>query len=328
MYDITIIGSGPAGLFSGFYAGLCNAKVQILESLDGCGGQLTSLYNNKVIYDVGGFTGIRSSDLVESLKKQVKQVNVPIKLNESVINVIKKKDDTYIVETTKKKYITKGIVLAVGKGEFQARKLNCDNNISLSAKSKIFYDTTELPNLKNKVITIVGGGDTALDNAIILSKIARKVILINRSDNFRGFNYNIQQLRELPNVEFKTPYFINDVKDKEDRLQIILKLSGSDALSYLDSDYLIVNYGVTSKYDFIDEWDIDLKRHDQFLAVNQNLKTSHKNMYAIGDTVDYLGKKPLISMAFGEGSSVINQLMDNLYPGQSHGPVHSTDLEI
>lgn len=127
IYDITIIGGGPAGLFAAFYAGMRQAKTKIIESLPTLGGQLSLLYPEKLIYDVAGFPNIKAQDLVDNLVKQIEPFKHDIHLEETVLS-FDKKDEVFTIKTDKGIHFSKTIIIAAGNGSFQPRRLNVPGN--------------------------------------------------------------------------------------------------------------------------------------------------------------------------------------------------------
>lgn len=322
MYDITIIGGGPAGLFAGFYAGMRTAKTQIIESLPQAGGQVAALYPEKMIYDVGGYAGIKAANLAKELEKQTRLVGTEIRLNETVVD-IQAQADFYHVKTNRNEYDTRAILLATGNGAFNPRKLAVEGLDHLEDK-EIYYHMPDVEHFENQDVLVAGGGDSAIDIALMLEPIAKSVSLVHRRQQFRGMERNVQRLQEST-VKVMTPYLINDVREAVEGIDVDLKEIGTEALKATHFDKLIVNYGFTSSNKIIKGWEIDLTQEHRMFAVDSLMHTNMKNIYAIGDGVEYSGKLRLIATAFGEGPIAVNQIMNDLYPGK-RGPVHSTSM--
>lgn len=324
MYDITIIGGGPAGLFAGFYAGMRTAKVQIIESLEQLGGQVSALYPEKSIHDVGGYPGIKALDLAQQLEKQVRQLPVDIRIKETVTNVSKLSDmEAYQIVTDKDSYQTKSIVIATGNGAFQPRKLAIENGESLEDKH-LFYHVPDLHRFEDQRVMVAGGGDSAIDIALMLEPIAKEVILVHRRDEFRAMEHSVQLLQNSE-IQTKTPFLIKAVKEENNHLAVELDRVRSDETETIEVDDVLVNYGFTSSNKIIKNWDIQPEQKHRMFLVDNMMQTSIPNIYSIGDGIEYPGKLRLIATAFGEGPVAINQIMNNLYPGK-RGPLHSTSM--
>ena len=178
--DILIIGGGPTGLFSVFEAGLLKMKCHILDSLAEPGGQCIELYPKKPIYDIPAYPEIIAGDLIENLLEQIKPFNPSYTLGETALKLDKIKDGTFKVTTDKgTEILAKIIAIAGGLGTFTPRKPKISNLIEFEDKG-VLYMIKNPDQFKDKIVIIGGGGDSALDWTIHLSKIAKKVILVHR----------------------------------------------------------------------------------------------------------------------------------------------------
>ncbi|KRN20067.1 yumC protein [Pediococcus claussenii] len=322
VYDITIVGAGPAGLFAGFYAGMRTAKTQIIESLDQVGGQVTTLYPEKTIYDVGGYAGIKGIDFISSLEKQVRLVDVEIKLSETVIDIFPE-GDFYRIKTTEGETRTKAVILATGNGAFNPRRLAIDGLETIENKH-LFYTLPKIETLVGKEVAVAGGGDSAIDIALMLEGVAKSVTIIHRRNEFRGMEHSVNQLLDS-NVKVLTPYLINSVEKNHGQLSVGLKKVGEEVVEQYQYDDLIVNYGFISSNKVIKNWSLDVDQEHRMFVVNSLMQTNLKNVYAIGDGIEYDGKLRLIATAFGEGPMAVSQIMKALYPDKK-GPLHSTAM--
>ena len=160
LYDITIIGGGPIGMFAGFYAGMRNAKVQIIESLSELGGQVNALYPEKTILDVAGFAGLKGSELINNLQTQLDTMpEVEQRVGTKVTNVIRK-DDHFEIETDQATQETKAVILATGNGSCKPRELRADN-VDAVAEKFITYSVRDLKKFANQDVIVAGGGESA-----------------------------------------------------------------------------------------------------------------------------------------------------------------------
>ncbi len=323
-YDITIIGGGPAGMFAGFYAGLRSAKAQIIESLSELGGQVSALYPEKTVLDVGGYPKIKARDLVGQLEEQLRTVDTAVKLNQTVRD-IKRVETGYQITTDHETTNTKAIIIATGVGAFNPRKLAVDNDDQFEGK-QLFYSVKNLDQFKDKTVLVAGGGDSAIDEALLLESVAKKVYLLHRRDKFRAMEHSVEQL-EKSTVEPVTPYLIKTLTTQPNG-QVALeakKMKTDDRLT-LVVDRIVVNYGFIAQDDALNAWTVHPEINRGIIKVEPNGKTDLDNVYAIGDVSRYAGKEPLIATAFGEAPIAVNSAMQALYPDR-RGPVHSTSLK-
>ena len=319
IYDITIIGAGPSGLFAGFYAGMRKNKVQIIDSLEIPGGQLTALYPEKTIHDVPGYFAVKAETLVTDLVKQTAQFGVPIRLSEKVVDITPTTDQgVYQVTTTKSSYLTKSVIIATGNGSFAPKPLKTDEPSDFDF-SKLGYSVTDKQQFAGKNVAVAGGGDSAIDLALMLSEVAASVSLIHRRDAFRAHESSVDKLH-ASDVHVVTPVTIRNISDHQEGLRIAL----SDDRE-LDVDHLIVQHGFLSNNKDIRAWSVDLEMKRQHFMVDSHYQTSCENNYAIGDTANYDGKLGLIVEGFKEGPHAVNQIMTKIHSGKlTHA--HSTSL--
>ena len=322
IYDITIIGGGPAGLFAGFYAGMRQAKTKIIESLPNLGGQLSLLYPEKLIYDVAGFPNIKAQDLVNNLTKQIEPFNHSICLEETVLS-FDQEDNIFKIQTDKELHFSKTIIIAAGNGSFQPRRLNVEGNEEFE-KKQLHYYIKNMEDFTNQDIVLCGGGDSAVDWALMLEKIANSVTLIHRRPEFRAHEHSVKQLKESK-VIIKTPFVINQLNKHKDILDsLTIKNPKEDVTEVISLDHLIVNYGFSSSLGPIKKWPLDFKGSS--ILTTSNTSTSIPGVFAIGDITTYEGKVKLIATGFGEAPTAVNNAMHFINPKERLQPMHSTSL--
>ncbi|GFH39873.1 NAD(P)/FAD-dependent oxidoreductase [Lactococcus insecticola] len=327
IYDITIIGAGPSGLFAGFYAGMRKNKVQILDSLEIAGGQLNALYPEKMIHDVPGYFAVKAEELVTDLVKQTEQFGVPIRLSEQVIDIVavdqeSSDDKLYQITTTKATYLSKAVIIATGNGSFTPKILKTAGEFDAS---KVLYSMTDKQKMDGKRIAVAGGGDSAIDMSLLLSEVAEKVSLIHRRKEFRAHESSVDHL-QASSVAVLVPLTIERIDDvvDEDTENQQLRLTLSDGQT-LEVDYLLVQHGFLSNNKDIRAWSVNLAMDRQHFVVDAHYQTNQELIYAIGDTAKYDGKLGLIVEGFEEGPHAVNQIMAKIHSGNpSHA--HSTSL--
>ena len=243
IYDIIIIGAGPAGMYAAFYAGLRNAKTKIIDTLPQLGGQLATLYPEKYIYDIPGFPKIKASKLVENLEKQLRTFPHSYALGEEVLQIQSQEECIEII-TDKDVHFSKAVILALGNGPFQPRKLQV-SQAERFEENGIDYFIPDLMKYAGKKVAIAGGGDSAVDWALMLEPIAKEVSLIHRRAEFRAHEYSVEKLKSS-SVNILTPYIISEVNGEEQLESLSLRHAKSNEQVEVSVDHLIVNYGFTS----------------------------------------------------------------------------------
>ncbi len=323
LYDLTVIGGGPVGMFATFYAGMRNLDTQLIESLPELGGQVAALYPEKVIRDVAGFLPGKGSELIDHLSRQLLAFGdqLVVRCNEEVVDLKQQPDGTFTLTTTKRVTHSRKVLIAMGSGAFSPRPLAVDYDHQLD-NQKIFYFVKRLADFAGKRVAVAGGGDAAIDWALTLEPIASEVHVIHRRNKFRGLEASVTRLKSST-VNVLTPYQIKQVQNQREGLQLDLQQAKGDDVQTLGVDALLVNYGFTADNHLLRDWGLPLHRRD--LVVDENRQTEIPGIYGIGDAVTYPGKVKLIASGFGEAPTAINHIAEDLYPERKQ-PLHSTSL--
>ncbi|MFQ3544754.1 NAD(P)/FAD-dependent oxidoreductase [Halobacillus rhizosphaerae] len=322
VYDITVIGGGPVGLFTAFYGGMRQASVKIIESLPHLGGQLTALYPEKHIFDVAGFPRVRAQELVDNLKEQAMAFDPAIALEEAVESIERMEDQSFKLTTNQGVHYTKTIIITAGNGAFQPRKLKMDGTEKYE-NSNLHYFVDDMSKFADRNVMICGGGDSAVDWALMLEPIAKQVSLVHRRDKFRAHEHSVEQLKNSK-VRLLTP-FTPEKMIGEDRIsQVVLQEVKGDKVETVDVDDLIVNYGFISSLGPIKDWELEIEKNS--IVVNSKMETNIQGIYAAGDICTYPGKVKLIASGFGEGPTAVNNAKAYMDPNARLQPKHSTSM--
>ncbi|MFC4404824.1 NAD(P)/FAD-dependent oxidoreductase [Gracilibacillus xinjiangensis] len=322
VYDITIIGAGPVGLFTAFYGGLRQSSVKIIESLPQIGGQLSALYPEKYIYDVAGFPKVRAQELVDNLKEQTDLFKPEIVLNQSVETVEKLEDETFRLTTNEEVHYSKVIIITGGNGAFQPRKLALPNAEQFE-NSNLHYFVDNMEKFRDQKVVLFGGGDSAVDWALMLEPIAKEVSLVHRRDEFRAHESSVDTLINS-NVNILTPFVPEQLNGDMKIDQVILKEVKGEKEITLDVDHVLVNYGFISSLGPIKNWGLEIDKNS--IVVNSKMETNIPGIYAAGDICTYPGKVNLIAAGFGEGPTAINNAKAYMDPKARIQPKHSTSM--
>lgn len=323
VYDITVIGAGPAGLFTAFYGGMRQASVKIIESLPHTGGQLTALYPEKYIYDVAGFPKIRAQQLIDNLEEQLKLFDPTVVLGQAVTNVERLEDDTFkLTSDTGDVHYSKTIIITAGNGAFEPRRLNMESSNQYEGNN-LHYFVKDMNQFKDQKVVLLGGGDSAVDWALMLEPIAEKVTLVHRRDKFRAHEHSVEQLKSS-SVEILTPYVAKDIVGNDKIEKLIIQETKGDQTIELEVDSLLCNYGFVSRLGPIKEWGLEIDKNS--IVVNSKMETNIPGIYAAGDINTYPGKVKLIATGFGDGPIAVNNAMQYLDPKARIQPRHSTSM--
>ncbi|HHU18729.1 MAG TPA: NAD(P)/FAD-dependent oxidoreductase [Bacilli bacterium] len=322
LYDVTIIGAGPVGLFTAFYGGLRQASVKIIESLPHIGGQLSALYPEKNIYDIAGFPKVGAQQLIDNLEEQLNMFDPTFCLGEAVEQVERLEDGTFELTTNKGTHLSKTIIITAGNGAFQPRKLNLKEAEAFENRNLHYY-VDQMNQFKDKRIALFGGGDSAVDWALMLEPIAKEVTLIHRRDQFRAHEHSVKKLTES-SVNILTPFVPDQLIGEDTIEQVVVKEVRGDRIETIDVDAVICNYGFISKLGPIKDWGLEIEKNS--IVVNSKMETNIEGIYAAGDICTYPGKVNLIATGFGEGPTAINNAIAHYEPSARLQPRHSTDM--
>ena len=316
--DIIIIGAGPTGLFTVFEAGLLGLKCHIIDALVKPGGQCSEIYPNKPIYDIPAYPEIMAGDLIHKLLDQIKPFNPGYTMGESAVE-LKKSDGEFIITTDKNTKI-KGKVVAIagGLGNFEPRKPNLEN-IDKYEENGLVYKIINKDDFQDKNVIISGGGDSALDWTLELSKIAKKVTLIHRRNEFRGAVESVKQIQKLKDkkiVDVITPAQLVAINGRDKVESIDLKVN--EEIVTIETDFIIPLYGLIPKMNIFKNWGLNIEKNA--ISVNNALdySTNIKGIYAIGDINHYPGKLKLILSGFHEAAVMCHSAYNYINPDKKN----------
>jgi thioredoxin reductase (NADPH) len=300
--DVVIIGAGPVGLFIVHQLGLIGLKAEVVDNLDKIGGQCIELYPDKPIYDIPAVPECTGKTLTENLLEQIKPFKTNFHLNERVEEIFKEKKNWKVSTSGKKIFLTPNIIIAAGVGSFEPRKFSIKEAEKFE-NNGVFYSIKDKTHFKNKKICIFGGGDSALDWAIELSKIASEVTLVHRRDEFRGAEHSANVAREFEKegkLKIKTPFQIKSIEG-DDKITGITINTEEGKIEKIPADCVLGFFGLIMKLGPIAEWGLNLEK--KTIPVNtENFQTNKEGIFAIGDICSYPGKLKLILSGFHEGA--------------------------
>ncbi|EFM08743.1 FAD-dependent pyridine nucleotide-disulfide oxidoreductase [Paenibacillus curdlanolyticus YK9] len=322
--DIAVIGGGPAGMFAAFYCGMRQASVTIIESMPQLGGQLAALYPEKHIYDVAGFPSITAGELVNQLHKQMAHFAPNIRLEEKVVQVIKRDERLFEIQTDKTVHYARAVIITAGVGAFEPRRLELPEAAQYE-KRNLHYFINDLQQFKDKHVVISGGGDSAVDWALMLEPIASSVTLVHRRDKFRAHEHSVENLYRSQ-VQISTPYEIAALQGSGSIDRVVLEHVKTKERTELAADAVIVNFGFISSLGPISDWGIEIEGGS--IVVDSRMETSIPGIFAAGDITTYPGKLKLIAVGFGEAPTAVNNAKVYLDPSAKLSPGHSSNMKL
>ncbi|MDF2716455.1 MAG: ferredoxin-NADP reductase [Paenibacillus sp.] len=311
-------------MFAAFYAGMRQASVKIIESMPQLGGQLAALYPEKYIYDVAGFPKVTAQELVNRLNEQMSHFPVDVRLEEKVLKVTKKDERLFEVETDEGVHQSKAVIITAGVGAFEPRRLELPEAAKFEKKN-LHYFVSDLNKFAGQKVLISGGGDSAVDWALMLEPIAEQVTLIHRRDKFRAHEHSVELLMKSK-VNVVTPKEIEKLNGTDRIESVTIKDIKSGVSEDMPVDAVIVNFGFVSSIGPIAEWGLEIDSGS--IIVDSRQETSIPGIFAAGDITTYPGKLKLIAVGFGEAPTAINNAKVYIDPDAKLSPGHSSNMKF
>ena len=304
--DCLIIGAGPVGLFAVFELGLLDLRAHLVDILGKPGGQCSELYPEKPIYDIPGFPVVTGQALTDNLLKQIEPFSPTFHFGEmvsSIASVGTPEAPMFDVTTDAgERFLAKTILIAAGGGSFQPKKPPIEAIDSFEGTS-VFYAVRKMEQFRDKSVLIVGGGDSALDWAINLQPVARRVTLLHRRDEFRGAPHSVEQMRALV-AAGKMDLRIGQVtklNGTAPQLAGVTCRDNAGASFEVDAEMMLPFFGLTMKLGPIADWGLNL--HENLISVGtETFETNVPGIFAVGDINTYPGKLKLILSGFHEAT--------------------------
>lgn len=327
VYDITIIGAGPAGLFASFYAGMRQMKTKLIDALEQLGGQVAVLYPEKYIYDVPGFPKILGKELVKNMVEQALQYNPTVVLGERVMT-LKRVDGGILQLGTDKgtQHFSKAVLITAGVGAFSPNKLDLPEVQKFEGKG-IYYAVKDKAIFEGKKLLIVGGGDSAVDWALNFTNYAAKVTLIHRRDVFRAHEDSVTQLMKC-GADVRLFYEMKQLVTNGDKLVgAVIYDNRTKAESRIDVDAILVNIGFRADLGPIKDWGLEITGRE--VRATGKMETNIAGVYAAGDIATQMDgvKLNLIATGYAQAAIAVNVAKNFIDPTARVFPGHSSEMK-
>jgi thioredoxin reductase (NADPH) len=329
--DITVIGAGPVGLTTAFWAGMRQASARIIDSLPEIGGQCTTLYPEKWVFDVPGHPRILAKDLVGLLRAQsLDQFDVPVHL-ETTAQTISWDEDCVTLHTDRGDLRSRAVIVAGGHGAFEPKKLPVsDIDMAPWEGRGAHYIVGEKSVFADKRVVIVGGGDSAFDWVVNLVDTASHVTLVHRREGFRAHEATVAEVMdhvEAGRVDLRVPYVIKGVAGNGHIEGVELHRTGEEGVvEQVECDAVLLQLGFSTKLGPLKEWGFELAKGA--IVVNGVMETSLDRVWACGDITTFDGKLKLIATGFAESAIAVSQAVHRLRPDMKLQPAYSTNTGV
>ena len=294
--DVAIIGAGPAGLTAGIFSSRAGLKTVCFEKL-AVGGQAALSYE---IANYPGFESVSGFDLTQKMHKQAESCGTEF-IYENV-QKIKKIKSGFSIKTTEKRYLATKVIIACG---CKARKLGLENELQLTGRGISYCASCDGGFFKNKIVAVVGGGNTAVEDVKYLARITKKVYLINRSQKFRAGTHAIEQLNKFKNLEIIKNAQVKKLFGDEKLEKISVLIDGKMRDLKVDGLFIAIGYEPDLKF-----LDIDVKLDKYgYILVDEKMRTNVDNLFACGDITGKSFKQVITACA--DGAIAGNSCIEN-----------------
>lgn len=297
-FDVIIIGAGVSGMTASIYLKRANKNVLLLES-GMFGGQINK---TSIIENYPGFIKIDGPTLASNIFEQINNLSINYKL-ETVTN-LKKEDNLFFVTTNQNEYKAKNIIIATGR---IPNKLGLKNEEKLTGSGISYCAYCDGYFFKDKEVAVVGGGNSALEEALYLSELCTKIYIIHRRDQFKADTVLQEKIKQKSNIIIKYSSVVKEVIESDNRLSKII-IENKNKEEILEVDGLFIYIGSNPKNEFLNE--ITLEQENNYLIVDNNMKTNIDGIYACGDVIKKNAYQ--ISTAIGEGATAAISIINNL----------------
>jgi thioredoxin reductase (NADPH) len=323
--DVVIIGAGPAGLFAAFECGMLKMKCHVIDSLEHIGGQCIALYPEKPIYDIPAYPFILAGELIQQLEEQAKPFNPAYHLKQQVTG-LKKNGNRFDITTSAGITINcAAVLIAGGAGAFGPNRPPLDNLAEYEGKS-VFYMVKRRDDFRHKTLVIAGGGDSAVDWAISLADIAKKIYFVHRRDKFRAAPESVDRLNAIAKtgkVEMVIPYQLSALRGENGMLEAVELADLDGKKKTVGADAVLAFFGIVPNLGALTTFGVAIENHH--IPVDPSTQqTGMEGIFAIGDIATYPRKLKLILNGFAEAAMAAHAIHPLVFPGQELHFVYST----
>ncbi len=323
--DVVIIGAGPVGLFAVFECGMLKMKCHVIDSLEQTGGQCTALYPEKPIFDIPGYPRIDAGALIERLEEQAKPFHPVYHLNQQATDVWQRDQGFEVATSGGATILCRAVIIAGGAGSFGPNKPPLKDLAEYEGKS-IFYMVKSRQDFLDKTLVIAGGGDSAVDWAISLAELAKKIYFVHRRDKFRAAPESVDKLHKLAGagkIEMVIPYQLHGLKGECGKLEAVTVADLDGKEKTLAADVLLPFFGITPQLGPVEKWGVKVDQHH--IPVDPSTgATNVPGIFAVGDIATYPKKLKLILTGFAEAAQAAHAIHPLVFPGEALHFVYST----
>ncbi|RUP08025.1 NAD(P)/FAD-dependent oxidoreductase [Hyphomicrobium sp.] len=324
--DIVIVGAGPVGLFAVFACGQLGMRCHVVDAFSEIGGQCIALYPEKPIYDIPGFPSVRGRELIARLREQAEPYHARFSLDSLAVGLRRDAQRLFVRTSKDEEILARAVIIVAGPGAFGPNRPPLAGIEALEGTS-VHYWVRDPQTLRGKRIVIAGGGDSAVDWAIVLSDIAASVTLVHRRSKFRAPPASVNALMQLSGnkkVTLRVPYQVSALEAHERALKAVIIEDLDGERIRLEADVLLPFFGLSSDLSALSEFGLNLEA-GAIRCDPLSMSTSVPGIFAAGDVASYPGKEKLLVTGFSEAAIAARSAFAFAYPEKPYHFQHSTD---
>jgi len=315
--DVAIIGAGPVGMFAAFELGMLKLGCVLIDALAEVGGQCTALYPEKPIFDIPAHPAIEAGDLISQLEAQIAPFAPGRLLGRRVISLTGA-SGAFVVGTDAGEAVRcKAVIIAAGAGAFGPNRPPMEGLEAFEASGAVQYYVRQREALRGKRVVIAGGGDSAVDWALVLRGIAASIQVVHRRAKFRAAPESAAQLDAAAargEVEMVVPYQLQALHGTDGVLATVEVADLDGNRKGLPADVLLPFFGLSMDLGPIAGWGLALER-GHLEVTPATCQTNIPGVFAIGDVATYPGKLKLILQGFSEAAMAAHAIHPIVHPG-------------
>lgn len=325
---VVVIGAGPVGLFAVFQCGMQGLSCVVVDALDAVGGQCQALYPEKPIYDIPAYPSISGGMLSEKLAQQAAPFNPRYLLGQRVAKLEPCGNAWHVTTDQGTRIEARAVIIAAGAGAFGPNRPPLEGIEAFEASGAVQYYVKKAEAFRGKSVVIAGGGDSAVDWAVILADIAAKVYVVHRRAKFRALPESISKLEVLAakpkgRVELVTPYQLHRLEGGNGMLGAVVVATLEGAERRLEADHLLAFFGLSMDIGAVAQWGLELE-HNHIRVDQGTAATNLSGVYAVGDIATYPHKLKLIATGFAEAAQAAHAAYNHLNPDKPRHFQYST----
>jgi ferredoxin/flavodoxin---NADP+ reductase len=330
LYDVTIIGGGPAGLYAAFYSGLRGMKTKIIEYQPKLGGKI-HVYPEKLIWDIGGLTPITGEQLIGQLTEQAMTFDPKVILNEKVESIHKTDDGFFeLTAASGTVHFSKTVIAAVGSGILNPQKLPIEGAERFEV-TNLHYVVQSLKKFKGKTVVVSGGGNSAVDWANELAAVAEKVYVVHRGSSLKGHEAQVQQLIDSSAICLMNESITKLIAAPDGSRIGEVELTNSVTMekTILAADEVVINHGFDRDASLLQNSTLNVELEDDFYVASQpSGESSVPGFFAAGDVLKHKGKLHLIAGAFQDAANAVNRAKQFIDPASRSSAMVSSHNDV